>query len=272
LKNHFWGTELMALLGLYLSRETLRSLWGVLSLLPAPRGVYPGTRSGDAMTWGSEGGYVHPCVNFDLYQVEQWRLDLTAAQSSQLQTILDDTADVHRQMYEAHRATSQELRDRMLVIAGVGYRTLFRLAYEPRFFGLWERATKETALVRGDPHRDGDGRVPLASAMLEDVAIRYVKGVHGGLPNIPSVYGDVFNWLREKPLLLPDSVDGALSGHLAGPEESEAPHLDGTASASQFTDDAGLWTVERPPTERLEALRQSLEAETLPEFTRVRLL
>lgn len=27
LKNHFWGTELMALLGLYLSRETLRSLW-----------------------------------------------------------------------------------------------------------------------------------------------------------------------------------------------------------------------------------------------------
>ena len=53
LKNHFWGTELMALLGLYLSRETLRSLWGVLGLLPAPLGVYPGTRGDDRTPWTS---------------------------------------------------------------------------------------------------------------------------------------------------------------------------------------------------------------------------
>jgi pimeloyl-ACP methyl ester carboxylesterase len=44
LKNHLWGFELMAVLGAYLTRPTLRSLWGVLSLLPAPRGIYPGTR------------------------------------------------------------------------------------------------------------------------------------------------------------------------------------------------------------------------------------
>ena len=62
------GTELMALLGLYLSRETLRSLWGVISLLPAPRGVYPGTRISDPLSWTSANPgdpYVHPCGNFD---------------------------------------------------------------------------------------------------------------------------------------------------------------------------------------------------------------
>src|SRR5262249_26816570 len=47
LKNHLWGFDLMAVLGMYLGRETLRSMWGVLSLLPAPRGIYPGTRPKD---------------------------------------------------------------------------------------------------------------------------------------------------------------------------------------------------------------------------------
>jgi pimeloyl-ACP methyl ester carboxylesterase len=275
LKNHFWGTELMALLGLYLSRETLRSLWGVLGLLPAPRGVYPGTRTDDLAPWtsGVPGeAYVHPCANYDLYQADQWQLGLTAVQSAQLQKILDDTIDVYRQMYSAHRVLSQELRDRMLVIAGVGYQTLFRLAYEPRFFGLWERAVKLTARAAGDPHREGDGRVPLASAMLEDVEIRYVKGVHGGLPNIPAVYLDVFRWLREEPLQLPNSVKGALSMHLAGPEQSEAPHLDGTTAVDQYSDNPGLWNLSDASGERLDALKMELEREALPEFTRVRLL
>jgi hypothetical protein len=111
----------------------------------------------------------------------------------------------------------------MLMIAGVGYQTLFRLAYEPQFFGLWEKAVKATARVDGDPHREGDGRMPLASAMLEDVEIRYVKGVHGGLPNIPSVYMDVFSWLRDQPLQLPDSVKRALSMHLAAREQKRGP-------------------------------------------------
>jgi pimeloyl-ACP methyl ester carboxylesterase len=275
LKNHFWGTELMALLGLYLSRETLRSLWGVLSLLPAPRGVYPGTRTGDPAPWASRSpsdAYIHPCANYDLYQVEQWRLGLTPAQSLQLQKILDDTGEVHRQMYQAHRTLTQELRDRMLVIAGVGYQTLFRLAYEPQFFGLWEKALKLTERKDGDPHREGDGRVPLASARLEDVEIRYVKGVHGALPNIPSVYLDVFRWLRDQPLQLPDTVKGALSMHLGGPEESDAPHLDGTAAVDQYSDDPGLWSMDGPPPKRLDALKTELERERLPEFTRVRLL
>ena len=57
LKNHLWGWEEVAVLAMFLSRETFRSLRGVLSLLPAPKGIYPGTRHGED----------HPCANFDMY-------------------------------------------------------------------------------------------------------------------------------------------------------------------------------------------------------------
>lgn len=65
LKNHLWGFDLIALLGKNLSRETFRSLWGVLGMLPAPRGIYPGTRRSDPAAWGSgDAGdkYIHPCA------------------------------------------------------------------------------------------------------------------------------------------------------------------------------------------------------------------
>jgi pimeloyl-ACP methyl ester carboxylesterase len=66
LKNHLWGWEELAIIGMFLDRETFRSLRGVLSLLPAPAGIYPGTRNGEA----------HPCANFDLYNAEEWELGL----------------------------------------------------------------------------------------------------------------------------------------------------------------------------------------------------
>jgi hypothetical protein len=161
----------------------------------------------------------------------------------------------------------------MLVIAGVGYQTLFRLAYEPRFFGLWERMAKVTSRIKGDPHREGDGRVPLASAQLENVQTRYVKGIHGGLPNIPAVYNDVFRWLKEETIKLPDNIPEALSAHLA-PEEtqSEAPNLDGTVKGIPFTDDPGLWNLSSSEPAKLEEMKAKLGAEQLPEFTRLHLL
>jgi pimeloyl-ACP methyl ester carboxylesterase len=275
LKNHFWGFDLMAVLGQYLSRPTFRSLWGVLGMLPAPQGVYPGTRSNDAAPWRSDNAedtYVHPCANFDMYQVEAWKLDPTASEASQLQRVLDAAAHFHRQTDAAHQALNQTLRNRMMVIAGVGYKTLFRLAYERKFFGSWERAAKITGRIPGDPHREGDGRVPLVSAALENVPIRYVKGVHGGLPNIPAVYNNVFRYLRDKPMDLPKTVKEALSAHLSAKAGSEAPHLDGTANAAAFTDDPGLWTLDPVAPERLAKLTALLEDERLPEFTRVRLL
>jgi len=274
LKNHLWGFEAIALLGMYLSRETFRSLRGVLELLPAPHGVYPGTRKDDLLPWrpqGSAGAYVHPCAGFDPYDAAAWELDLTSGQTAQLQSALDAVAQFHRRLYEAHEALAQDLRDRMLVIAGVGYKTLFRLAPASRLLGLWETIEKITDRVPGDPHRDGDGRVPLASAALEYVAIRYVRGVHGGLPNIPAVYADVFRWLNGKGLQLPDLPEGALGSHLGSDAtESDAPQLDGSAAA--IGDDPALWQPGQPDAAAFASLEARLDSGQMPEFTRVRLL
>ncbi|HYP28240.1 MAG TPA: hypothetical protein VE262_16110 [Blastocatellia bacterium] len=275
-KNHLWGFELLALMGKYLTPDTFRSLWGVLSLLPAPRGVYPGTRQGEPEQWHSgdpSDPYQHPCANFDLYDADSWRLGLTGEKRDRFQTILTAAADFHKQMYDAHEKLNQDFRDRMLVIAGVGYKTLFRLAYEPRFFGVWERMEKVTSRIENDPHREGDGRVPLASAALENVQIRYSKGVHGGLPNIPQIYSEAFRWLNDEPLQLPDSVSGALSQHLAAEDErSAAPHLDGTSRQIPFSDDPGLWNTLPPEQDHLEALDSKLDQGQVPEFINVRLL
>jgi len=276
LKNHLWGFELMALLGIYLGRETFRSLWGALSMLPAPRGVYPGTRPSDPEPWSSDSSgdwYDHPCANFDMYRAENWKLDLTSEQESQLQTILTGAAEFHARLYRAHQELRQELRNRMLVIAGVGYKTLFRLSYETRFFGRWEHTAKVTSRVEGDRHREGDGRVPLASAELENVTKRYVRAVHGGLPNVREVYEDVFSWLGGESMNLPTSARAALGAHLApGAGKSDAPHLDGTAEASPYSDDPGYWEPEEPAKERINILQDELERQEVPAFDRVRLL
>ena len=90
LKGHLWGTEMIAILGLYLSRQTFQSLWGPLSLLPAPKGVYPGSTADD-----------HPCANFDLYQVESYELDFgnEPERAIRLQTILDHVKE-HWQRFD----------------------------------------------------------------------------------------------------------------------------------------------------------------------------
>ena len=113
--------------------------------------------------------------------------------------------------------------------------------------------------------------MPLASAALENVSIRYVRGVHGGLPNIPAVSEDVLRCLKNEAMQLPRTARAALGGHL-GEEASRAPHLDGSALANRYSDDPGLWHMEPPPKQRLSALQADLIAERLPEFTRIRLL
>jgi pimeloyl-ACP methyl ester carboxylesterase len=274
LKNHLWGFEALAILGLYLSRATFRSLWGVLGMLPAPRGIYPGTRANDPHPWASpdpEDAYIHPCANFDMYRAESWDLELDNTAGAHLQAVLDGAAQFHKEMADAHFAASYEHLDRILVIAGVGYKTLFRLAYKKGLFGLWEHANKERGRVPGDPHRDGDGRVPLASALLEGVTVRYVKGVHSGLPNIPAVYEDTFRWLKSEALQLSSTPEEALSQHLAKGEESESPLLDGSARAIPSTDDPGLWSFDPAPDE-LEGLRAHVEAEEPQWFNLARML
>jgi pimeloyl-ACP methyl ester carboxylesterase len=282
LKNHLWGFDLLAILGLYLNRQTFRSLWGVLAMLPAPRGIYPGTRVADDDPWTNGGDYVHPCASFDMYRAEEWKLDLEQAEKEQLQRVLDGAADFHRRLHDAHVALSQERRDRMAVIAGVGTKTLFRLEYKSHLFGAWESMEKVTQRVEGDRHREGDGRVPLASAQLDNVPIRYVRGVHGGLPNIATVYEAVFRHLSGQNMGLGGTPQEALARDLDCGDsfaESEAPALDGTALGVNGGSgmvgaedlDPGVWELELDP-ETLEQKRLSLEREELPEFTRVRLL
>ena len=101
LKNHLWGFDVLALLGKYLSRDTFRSLWGVLGLLPAPRGVFPSTRPTDPVLWQSGNPldtYQHPCANFDLYDADSWKLELNEQQKNNLQTALSAAANFHKQM------------------------------------------------------------------------------------------------------------------------------------------------------------------------------
>ena len=262
LKHHFWGLSLMVALNALLDRETFRTMRGALGLLPAPRGVYPDTH----------GGEEHPCANFDLYKAEEWHLDLDADATERLQEVLDDAAGLHRDLYAAHEALPQEHRDRMLVIAGVGIKTLFRLEYKRQLGFLWKHMDKDFDQDASTPHRLGDGRVPLASAALEHVGeIRYVRGVHGGLPNLEPVCTDVFNWFRGDPLQLPATPAGALAGDLsAGVAESPTPALDGTATLRD--DDPGYLELEEPTPEETAALAQEIAEGRRPEFRSISLL
>jgi pimeloyl-ACP methyl ester carboxylesterase len=259
LKNHFWGWDKLVVLGQFLSRETFRSMRGPLGLLPAPADVYPGASPGD-----------HPCANFDLYDADAWKLDLSDGERGRLQTVLNDTAQLHRDLHAWHGTLAQERRDRMCEIAGVGYKTLFRLEFHKTF--LWQHTKKVTDRTLGDPHRDGDGRVPVASAALKRIGdVRYVRAVHGGLPNVPAVYEDTFRWLNEQPLELPTSPAGAMADHLdaAGPTVSRTPALDG--SDRVVDSDPGYWDLETDPA-AVAAMRARVEAGACPEFMNVGLL
>lgn len=270
LKNHLWGWDFRALLGRFISRETFRTLRGVINLLPAPPGVYPGTRNGENS---------HPCANFDMYDAKAWELDLTGEQLKHLQSVLDEANEFHHKLFQAHQKLNQKWRDKMLVIAGVGLKTLFRLEFNSRLWGAWEYTGKITARTPGDPHREGDATVPLASAELEYVGeTRYVKGEHGNLPMIPVVYEDVFRWLNERPLQLPSQASGALSAKLGGGDfEVIASTLimppvpkDPTTKEPDFWDvqaeDSGMQKL------RVDQLEEQLKQGKLPDFVKVKIL
>ncbi|MCP2364237.1 hypothetical protein HD597_011257 [Nonomuraea thailandensis] len=262
LKKHLGGFDAMALLGRYLSRETFRSLWGVLSLLPAPADIYP----------GAAGPYEHPCANFDFYTAGAWELDLDPAGEHRLQTILDAAAGQHRRLASWHHELPQELRDRMAVIAGVGYQTIFRVELRDRALGRGRGASLTKKRVPGDPHREGDGRVPLASAQLGDVRTWYVRGVHGGLLNIPAAGQAALAWVTGEEPDLPDTPVAALASHLADPMSSAAPHLDGTSKATPFDDDPGIVDTDDLDEHELDLLDERLHNDDLPDFIRTRLL
>ncbi|WP_341317485.1 alpha/beta fold hydrolase [Paraburkholderia sp. IMGN_8] len=261
LKNHLWGWEALALVGAFLSRETFRSLWGVLSLLPAPASIYPGTRNGEP----------HPCANFDLYDAGAYHLNLDATATVNLQKALDAAKKFYSDLYNWHKtALSPSERGRMLQISGVGRKTLFRLEVKSGWLGAWEDVEKITERTPGDPNREGDGRVPLASAELEGVQHRYIKGQHGTLQNIPAVVQEVLAWINDSELTLPDSAQAALSSHLAGGADSIAPNLDGTTGFSPNDDEYDRYSD--IPEARIQELIAELQAGGIPGIDLTRIL
>jgi pimeloyl-ACP methyl ester carboxylesterase len=260
LKNHFWGWEKLAVLGMFLDRGAFRSMRGVLSLLPAPAGIYPGTTQGGP----------HPCANFDLYDAGAWCLDMDAEGLANLQDVLDGVRQFWTGLASWHSSLLQEQKDRMLMIAGVGEETLFRLEFSTILWGAWSHTSKITNRQPCEPNREGDGSVPLASAILEDVQMRYVKGVHGGLQNIPEVIRDVLAWLTEQPLALSESCKDALGGHLSsGDGVSLAPLLDGSATGNRFQD---LPEYEHPTAAFRDQVANELDAGRIPGINQVKIL
>ncbi|MFD3940738.1 alpha/beta fold hydrolase [Streptomyces sp. NPDC058611] len=267
LKNHLWGFDSLALLGKYLSRETFRSLSGVLNLLPAPAGVYPNTNA----TEGSD--YDHPCVNFDPYDAAAWRLSIGPASELRLQSRLDSAAQLHRDLQEWHEGLDQRQRDRMAVIAGTGFKTLFRLAYDKRLGFLWQHMDRITSRIAHHSDRDGDGRVPLASAQLPWIGeTRYVNGEHGSLPNLAAVQGDVWRFLTDKPMKLPSSPAAAMGQHLAASMPPISALVLPRLSQERSPDDPGYLDITGPTAAKLVLLKQQLESGHFPGFIYTRLL
>jgi hypothetical protein len=96
--------------------------------------------------------------------------------------------------------------------------------------------------------------------------MRYVKGVHGGLTNIPIVYEGVFKWLNGLDPELATTPAQALSGHLSSGTVSTAPSLDGTALANRFTGDPGYLDFEGPDAAKIAQYRKQLDTGNLPGF------
>lgn len=277
-KKHFYGTDMKAILALVLSRSTFRSLYGALALLPAPRGIYPGTRAGDDPPrrpdeTGDE--YVHPCSNFDIYRAEAWSLGLNADETGRLQKVLDHTRATWAELDRHHFETlTNERRGKMAMFVGMAQPTPFRMTIRLRLGGYWESVGRITSRREDDPHREGDGSVPMASAQLPHLgATRYVIGEHSVLQNLPMVYRDVFAWLKgeEGRMQLADSPEGALGGgHLAGSAPpSGSPHLDGSADAPG---PHGRWDPDLQLAAPPEQILRELDAGRYPEFHRVRIL
>tara|TARA_R110002167_G_scaffold105496_9_gene271358 strand:- start:10512 stop:11960 length:1449 start_codon:yes stop_codon:yes gene_type:complete len=260
LRDHLRGDLTMWLLGKYLSRETFRSLWGPIGLLPAPMGVYPGTRNGEER---------HPCAGFNLYSADSWQLDLPKQDEEKFQNILNHSAEFYQRLFLFHDEISRDLHERMAMIIGVGHEMPFhiditsRILRKPRTDVIMNRDIK-------DIHREGDGSVPVASAELEGIGeTKYVKAKHAAIPNVPSVYLDVFRFLRGESMELPDSLSGALATHLSTEDTmSCTPHLDGSGSSDRNRG----WNTPRPTEEEWKQLEKDLQTGRLPEFAHVRIL
>lgn len=264
-REHIRGTWAMWALGKYLTPASFRSLWGAMDLLPAPRGVYPGSRNGEA----------HPCLNFDCYSEAAWKLKMTSIEKSNFQNVLDHSRKFHEDLFASHKSLDSSLKRKMAMIIGVGEEMPFRVDVEP---GWFSGTNTDTVLKReeGNPDRESDGSVPVASAKLEGLAeTRYAVGEHAALPSIPAVYNDVFRFLRGEPMKLATTAEAALAGHLAAGDSplSIVGAIDQSNPESDpHFDISCKWRIEEPAPETMLALDRTIRGGRLPEFNSVKIL
>lgn len=258
LRDHLRGTWRMWLLGQLISRPTFRSLWGAVGLIPAPVGVYPGTRPGQSIDLPDpNAAYLHPCVDFDIYQADAWPFDMIDAETAVFRRTLDYTRNLHQELYSWHQSLDPEHLEKMLVIAGVDQPTPFMLQGEQGLVNDIDPL---------DVHRNGDDSVTLASALLENVEQRLIKAQHGALPNTPGVYHEVFRFLRGQPLELPSDVRDVYAEHLdVAPESaSDTPMLDGSGLQEGPEDE--------PTKAELDELLRRLKSGDYPEIMSAKIL
>jgi hypothetical protein len=142
-------------------------------------------------------------------------------------------------------------------------------AVDTRLQGMWEHTRKITHRQPCEPDREGDDRVPLASAQLEDVQTRYVKGEHSSLPDIPAVAQDVLAWLSGGTLRLDQTCQGALGGHISAEEGSSvAPLLDGSTVRDHYRE---LRKYENPTPQFKAQIAAELDAGKMPEINLVKI-
>ena len=112
--------------------------------------------------------------------------------------------------------------------------------------------------------------MPLASAELENVEVRYVKARHGDVPNVPAVADGVFRFLRGDDPELPRSCSEALASHLGLEEKGD---VDAFAAIAPGTgDDPGYLDRTELDDERLKSLEGAVTRFERPEFQFISLL
>jgi pimeloyl-ACP methyl ester carboxylesterase len=264
IREHIRGTWAMWSLGKYLTRSTFRSLWGAMQLLPAPCGVYPGSRDKEA----------HPCVNFDLFSASAWNIDLSPSEANDFQRVLNCSRIFHEDLYTSHLRLGSAILDRMATIIGVGEEMPFRVEIRTgTFYG--SSTTTELSRMSDNVHRDSDGSVSVASAQLEGIReIRYIPGKHTALPNIEAVYKDVFSFLRGKIMSLATTPQAALAGHLAGESLSSVlSAIDKSENATDPNEDMSRrWRICKPSGAEEAVLDAKIRQGIYCDFNNVKIL
>jgi hypothetical protein len=114
-----------------------------------------------------------------------------------------------------------------------------------------EAAPPQPGPPQPGPPTDATGPDVDLALRLENVAIRYVRAIHGGLPNVPMVYEDVFRWLNEESIQLrfrtpPRELSASISPPTVEPARRHTWTGATTRRHSTMTRGYGTWRTWSP--------------------------